>query len=500
LGKTIVEFTKQMVEFTYRTAARLIDAALQVGAKVVDILESVVTSTYFVFRKIINAVLQALGPVGDILGWLLDRGEALASALWREAVLAIRFVKKSVVEVLDWALAQSQQMFDRMVQLCEEVGAAVTEVIDWAIARGDQAMEILGGLWDRVGNSVLYALNYLKDDFIPGIAKFIKGALAAGFELAKLVAWTVGKVFEVTLEVVRGVLEAGGTLAQLVVEVVQHPDQAIQDIVKAARQLGQTLDQVVDAFKQAGDEFADQFVHAMVAIGEDIKNMLLAVLEVVVGWLDTVVFELMNLLNGFRKLTAAELADVQPVFGTSVDFDHAYIATDSPTNRIIFGIQDFFTGNSKSRAFTTGNLINFDVGDGSIERFTLVHEMTHVWQNQNVGPIYLAHAIADHIRMGDDPSYNYGYKDDAHSSQITLLNAKYDGSSEAVRDGAETGEGGRTVVDNAAPDTFMDFGPEQQGQILMHYFVRKVLLGKPQPDYAPWEKFALYVQSHPQVA
>src|SRR5262249_17804841 len=122
LGKTILEFTKQMVEFTYRTAARLIDAALQVGAKVVDILESVVTSTYFVFRKIVNAVLQALGPVGDILGWLLDRGEALASALWREAVLAIRFVKKSVVEVLDWAAAQTEAMLERMVQLCEEVG------------------------------------------------------------------------------------------------------------------------------------------------------------------------------------------------------------------------------------------------------------------------------------------------------------------------------------------------------------------------------------------
>jgi hypothetical protein len=46
----------------------------------------------------------------------------------------------------------------------------------------------------------------------------------------------------------------------------------------------------------------------------------------------------------------------------------------------------------------------------------------------------------------------------------------------------------------------MDFGPEKQGQIIMHYFTRKVLQAKPASDYAPWEKFALYVQSHPQVA
>ena len=149
--------------------------------QVVDILETVVGASYFVFRKIVNAVLQALGPVGDVLGWLLDRGEALASALWREAVLAIRFVKKSVTEMLDWAAAQTQAAFDRIIELCEDVGAAVTEVIDWAIARGDDVLEVLGGLWERVGNSIDYALNYLETDFIPGIAKFVKGALGAGY-------------------------------------------------------------------------------------------------------------------------------------------------------------------------------------------------------------------------------------------------------------------------------------------------------------------------------
>ena len=27
------------------------------------------------------------------------------------------------------------------------------------------------------------------------------------------------------------------------------------------------------------------------------------------------------------------------------------------------------------------------------EKSVFIHEMTHVWQNQNVGPIYLAHAV-----------------------------------------------------------------------------------------------------------
>jgi hypothetical protein len=43
----------------------------------------------------------------------------------------------------------------------------------------------------------------------------------------------------------------------------------------------------------------------------------------------------------------------------------------------------------------------------------------------------------------------------------------------------------------------MDFPPEQQGK-LMHYFVRKELLGTQR--ITPWEKFADWVRSHPQAA
>jgi len=434
--------------------------------------------------------------VGDILGWLLDRGEALASALWREAVLAIRFVKKSVSEILDWAAAQTQAAFERMIQLCEDVGAAVTEVIDWAVARGADALDLLGSVWEKVGNSITYALNYLEHDFLPGVAKFVKGALAAGYELAKLVVWTVGKAFEVALEVVRGALEAGVTLAELVIDTIQHPDQALQNIVRAARQLGQTMNEVVDAFQQAGEDFAERFVQTMVAIGEHAKDMLLAVLEVAVGALGTVVIELMNLLNGFRHLTPAERADAQLVFADTVDLDNAFIATDTPTNDIIFGIQDFFTGNPESRAFVTGNLINFDADEGPIKRYQFIHEMTHVWQNQNVGPVYLGHAIFSQIAMGD-AAYNYGYN--TGDAGINVPNADYAGNAETISEGFVTGEGGQDEL--TAPDAdFMDFTPEQQGQIMMQYFARRVLLGRTPANYAPWQTFVDFVQSHPQVA
>ena len=102
---------------------------------------------------------------------------------------------------------------------------------------------------------------------------------------------------------------------------------------------------------------------------------------------------LFEMLGTYRSLTAAEEADGRFVFGDSIDWDNTFIAKEGALNDIVFGIQDFATGNPDSRAFVTGNLINFDVDD-DFDRGTLIHELTHIWQNQNVGPVYLAHAVS----------------------------------------------------------------------------------------------------------
>jgi len=248
------------------------------------------------------------------------------------------------------------------------------------------------------------------------------------------------------------------------------------------------MNQVVQAVVDAGEEFLDECIHAMVAIGEDIVTMLEGILEIAGGLLDTAIFILMEMLNSFRHLTAAERADATLIFDDIIDFDTVYIATESPTNSIIFGIQDFFTGNPQSRAFVTGNLINFDADDGPIRRSSLIHEMTHVWQNQNVGPIYMAEAIASQAGAG----YNYGYTEGA---SVTIPNGDYAGNSITDLSGRIDGQGGEAALNTAGGD-FMSFNPEQQGQITMHYFVRRYLEMRPAAEYAAWQPYVDYVQEN----
>ena len=105
----------------------------------------------------------------------------------------------------------------------------------------------------------------------------------------------------------------------------------------------------------------------------------------------------------------------------------------------------------------TGNLINFDT-DNPFEVYKLIHELTHVWQNQHVGPVYLAHAVASQW-FGE--GYDYGYTD------------------------GYNGDGGDDDLDAKGGD-LSQFNPEQQGQIAMHFYVRKYLASL---DYASWQPY-----------
>ena len=79
----MVEFVGSVIAFTYRTAARLIDAMIEAGLKVADMLAQALAKSYFVFRKMVNGVLKALGPVGDILDWVLTQAAGGRPALPR---------------------------------------------------------------------------------------------------------------------------------------------------------------------------------------------------------------------------------------------------------------------------------------------------------------------------------------------------------------------------------------------------------------------------------
>ena len=89
--------------------------------------------------------------------------------------------------------------------------------------------------------------------------------------------------------------------------------------------------------------------------------------------------------------------------------------------------------------------------------------------------------------------YNYGYDESATAVDVILID--YAGTTESI-DGGDATRRGRSGRARSPPEaTSTSFNREQQGQILMHYFVRKELLGRAESDWEPWEKYVEFVQA-----
>src|SRR5439155_26402164 len=133
--------------------------------------------------------------------------------------------------------------------------------------------------------------------FIPGIARAVKGTLAAGAALADLVTWMAKRSIVIVQEVVKGALVAGATIGQLIIDTVTHPENVMQNLMTALDSLGKTLKNVFEAaIIETAQEFLKEVVIALVKIGKAILDILLGVLEVLGGAIDTVIIILCETL------------------------------------------------------------------------------------------------------------------------------------------------------------------------------------------------------------
>jgi hypothetical protein len=288
--------------------------------------------------------------------------------------------------------------------------------------------------------------------------------------------------------------------------------------MRALRDIGQTLEDVYQAaIVETANEFLEEVTLALREIGEAVEDILGAVAEVALGAIGLVIGILLNTLGSYRALTQNEIDDARTVFGDTLNYSTIYISAESLVNDIIFGVQDFVTQNPDSRAFVTNSLINFDVNDAividgqgslGVSRDTLIHEMTHVWQHDFTGPFYLSEAIHAQIPDLGGTGYNYGYQEadpdvTAPAADQITYPRDYLNTPEAVTSvntlGDTFGMGGETAL-QAANGNFEAFNREQQGQILMQWFMRTQLAltdnsGNPvsldSTDWQPYRDFVI---------
>ena len=475
LGLRVAELVGRLAVMAYDTVADIVTAALRAGITVLELVGEVAGVSYWAFRRIVNGIIEAAGPVGDILDAVLDSAEDFVRDAWRSALNALRFAEAQLRDALDWARARGIAAMEAVLQAWEDIGEDLIAAYQWArdvaIATGDAVFRVIGEVTVKLNNSVSYVIGYLENDFLEGLEDFAIGLLEAGYAVADLVARVVERTIEVVGAVFRGALAAGVTLTDLLINVVTEPSRVVEHVMSALDEMGQTVTDVMGAIAAAIDQLVDDVIAALLAIGTSMQTMIGAIWEIGGGLIGVAVSAILNTFGSYRPLTAAERQLAELIFGDSLDYDDIYISQDDLVNDLIFWVQDGFGEDPDSRAFVTFNLINYDVDDVLTDA-TLIHELTHVWQATVEGPFYMAEAIHAQLEqeLGGPDAYNYGYTNSSNG----------DGADDALI---------------AAGGDFSVFNPEQQGNIIEHYYVRRYEENRPAAEYAAWQPYVDVVQA-----
>jgi hypothetical protein len=190
---------------------------------------------------------------------------------------------------------------------------------------------------------------------------------------------------------------------------------------------------VVAAFRRG-------FFEGLIALGKAPLEILKASAEVSVAVAFLAATVVLELFGGHRSLTAVERQAAEAVFGSSIDLNRVRVAIASLPADIINYFND-------DRPFTTMYIINFG-SDAVVDLRTLIHELTHVWQGVQTGPLYMVRALEAQIGAGVSSLFHTGEYDDAAAYAVTPKDLK-----------KHSGD-------------FSKFNPEQQAVIVEDYWVQ----------------------------
>jgi hypothetical protein len=173
-----------------------------------------------------------------------------------------------------------------------------------------------------------------------------------------------------------------------------------------------------------------------------------------------------------RPLSASEIAEARLVFGSSLDYTHAFVSENARwpdwVDKMGASFQKRVRQPDDHNAVTVGRTSYFPVvldtkaetiAAGNLRDMAwLMHELTHQWQYRHQGWHYLGSALSVQIRLG---RLAYNYQGTYPTTEAALLAAHNQGRRLA------------------------QFNPEQQGDLARDYYYRL----KGGLSCAAWEPF-----------
>lgn len=409
LGKTILSIIQAVVTAGANSLLAIIKALLAAGKTAANILAAIATQALSIIQPVINALLAA----GQTIAKLLIEAAKLTAAACRNIVQALLNLGRTLTQLL--------------VAAAGAVGNTLRVILQTLFALGRSLAQILVAIAGQAINVVKAVLNAL---------------FALGRTLAEIVIAAASQAVAITTGIFKALVALGKKVADFLIALAGRAVSALRTALQALLAMGITLANIIkDIVLSVAEGFRRGFFEGLIALGKTPLLILKAAAEISASVLLLAFAVVIELFGGHRPLDATERREAERIFGSSINLKQVKIATSSLPADVI----NYING---GRAFTTMRIINFGSG-ATVEMRTLIHELTHVWQGVQTGPLYMVRALEAQIGAGVDSLFHTGEYNDA---------AAY-----AVTDEALQKHGGN----------FSKFNPEQQASIVDEYWSRR---------------------------
>lgn len=393
LGRTVVEMVLSVVAMGRSALVALLRGLLAAGKRLLDLLSSVANQGFGVIRAVVDALLAA----GQLVRNLLAETVHLAATALRHVVNALLQLGKAVKDLIAEAIAAA--------------GTVLKVLLDTLIALGKTVAEVLAAAAALAAASVKLVVQAL---------------LALGRTVAVLVQTVVAQAVSVAKAVFTALLALGHKVVTFLVALAGRTLSALRTALEALLAMGLSLASLVkDICLGVGEAFRRGFFEGLIALGKAPLQLLKAAAEAGVSVLLLAFAVLLEVLGGYKPLSAipGAIDQATKVYGRSIKLDRVKIGFAALPADVIR-----FLNIDMPRAFTTMYLLNFGPG-AKVDMQTIIHELAHVWQGVQQGPLYMTRALEAQFGAGLDALFHKGQYDDSASYRVTdqmLIDAKGD--------------------------------------------------------------------------
>lgn len=512
-GKSLADAIGSALNWSIAQLTDLVTALLRAGKRVAEILTAAATKGIAQLQKYVQALLDAGRTLGEILSWAVTQVAATANAvvakllaLGRSVLDVIKAVialgRNAIVATVRALLAAGKRLADLMAAMAAQAYTVIKPFVDALLAAGQLLRNLLAEaarLVSTACRNVVRALvelgRALKDLLAEAIAAagtvlrvIVEALLAVGQTLAQVLQATAALVAASVKLVVQTLLAIGRTVAALVQTVVAQAVSVAKAVFTALLALGQKLatllvalaGRTLSALRTALEAllamgialaelvgnicvgvaaaFRRGFFEGLIALGKAPLQLLKAAVEFKVSIALLAFAVILEICGGYRPLSSVPGAmdQARRVFGRSIALERVQIGFAALPGDVIR-----YVNIELPRAFTTMYLLNFGPG-AVVDMQTIIHELAHVWQGVQQGPLYMTRALEAQIGAGVDSLFHTGTYDDSASYR--------------VREADLLARGGNLKA----------FNPEQQATIIEFFWIRRFADVAPAPGPYPW--------------